>query len=92
MEEIFSLGNVMLWNDFSCKDDSLTGEMAELFVSKILGAAVIKLKYGDVLYAVFTTKSSEIFQVETVKGIKYFRHKDLDDLKDDIKKSKSTPI
>lgn len=92
MEEMFSLGNVILWNDFSCKDDSLTGEIAELFVSKILGAAVVNLKYDDILYAVVTTKSSEIFQVETLKGIKYFRHKDLDDLKDDIKKSKSTPI
>lgn len=88
MENMFSLGNVMLWNEQSCKEDSLTEEMAELFISKILGAVVLQLKYEDVLYPVLSTKNYEIFKAQTMKGIKYFRHEELDDLKETVQKSK----
>ncbi len=38
MEDTFSLGNVLLYGEFpgKGKENSLTGEMAELFISKIL--------------------------------------------------------
>lgn len=53
MEDMFSLGSVILWNNIQCGKDSATdGEVAELFVSKVLGSVVLKLKYEDIVYAV----------------------------------------
>ena len=45
MEDTFSLGNVLLYGEFpgKGKENSLTGEMAELFISKIFGVTVLKL-------------------------------------------------
>ena len=44
MEDTFSLGNVLLYGEFpgKGKENSLTGEMAELFISKIFGVTVLK--------------------------------------------------
>lgn len=86
-EQILSLGNIMLWNDMLCNDDNLTNEMAELFVAKIFGAAVLKLQYGDVFYAVLPTKKSDIFKVQTQKGARYIRYENFDDLKEAIQEA-----
>lgn len=90
MEDIFSLGNVLLYDEFPCKgkDISLTGEMAELFISKIFGVTVLKLKYEDVLYLVLTTNDCGIYKAQTIKGEKYFKNEDLEDLIEAIKKVK----
>lgn len=90
MEDTFSLGNVLLYSEFPSKgkENSLTGEMAELFISKIFGVTVLKLKYEDVLYPVLTTKDCYIYRAQTIKGEKYFKHEDLDELIQAIKKAK----
>lgn len=90
MEDTFSLGNVLLYGEFpgKGKENSLTGEMAELLISKIFGVTVLKLKYEDVLYPVQTTNNCEIYRAQTIKGEKYFKNEDLDDLIEAIKKAK----
>lgn len=52
MEGMFSLGNVGLWRMASNGYMSLTGEVGELFITKILGTIILKLKYKDIVYAV----------------------------------------
>ena len=52
MESMFSLGNVGLWRMVSNGYMSLTGEVGELFITKILGTIILKLKYKDIVYAV----------------------------------------
>ncbi|MFR4279493.1 MAG: hypothetical protein ACLVGC_10970 [Bacteroides uniformis] len=90
MEDTFSLGNVLLHGEFPSKgkENSLTGEMAELFISKIFGVTVLKLKYEDVLYPVLTTDDCDIYRAQTIKGDKYFKNEDLDELIQAIKKVK----
>ena len=90
MEDTFSLGNVLLHGEFPSKgkENSLTGEMAELFISKIFGVIVLKLKYEDVLYPVLTTDDCDIYRAQTIKGDKYFKNEDLDELIQAIKKVK----
>lgn len=90
MEDTFSLGNVLLHGEFPSKgkENGLTGEMAELFISKIFGVTVLKLKYEDVLYPVLTTDDCDIYRAQTIKGDKYFKNEDLDELIQAIKKVK----
>ena len=90
MEDTFSLGNVLLHGEFPSKgkENSLTGEMAELFISKIFGVTVLKLKYEDVLYPVLTTDDCDIYRAQTIKGDKYFKNEDRDELIQAIKKVK----
>ena len=45
MEDMFSLGNVGLWRMANNGYISLTGEVGELFIAKILGTIILKLKY-----------------------------------------------
>ena len=47
MEGMFSLGNVGLWRMASNGYMSLTGEVGELFITKILGTIILKLKYNE---------------------------------------------
>ena len=42
MEDMFSLGNVGLWRMASNGYISLTGEVGELFITQILGTAILK--------------------------------------------------
>lgn len=79
MEDTFSLGNVLLYGEFpgKGKENSLTGEMAELFISKIFGVTVLKLKYEDVLYPVQTTNNCEIYRAQTIKERNILRMKTL---------------
>ncbi len=63
--------------------------MAELFISKIFGVTVLKLKYEDVLYPVLkNTDDCDIYRAQTIKGDKYFKNEDLDELIQAIKKVK----
>ena len=78
MEDMFSLGSVILWNNIQCGNDGATdGEVAELFVSKVLGSVVLKLKYED------------IFTANTLKGKKYFIYENFRILKRNIEAIKS---
>jgi len=49
MEDMFSLGNVGLWRMANNGYMSLTGEVGELFITKVLGTIIPKLKYKDVV-------------------------------------------
>ena len=44
MEDMFSLGNVGLWRMANNGYMSLTGEVGELFITKVLGTIIPKLK------------------------------------------------
>ena len=44
MEDMFSLGNVGLWKYVTNSSWALTGEVGELFITKILGTIILKLK------------------------------------------------
>lgn len=78
---MFSLGNVALWNDCSCNNASLTGEVAELFATKVLGTVILKLKYRDVFYATSKrTNYKTIFNAQTVIGERYFKFESFDEL------------
>ena len=64
MEGMFSLGNVGLWRMASNGYMSLTGEVGELFITKILGTIILKLKYKDIVYAV--SKNANEYQPRKV--------------------------
>ena len=91
MEDMFSLGSVILWNNIQCGNDGATdGEVAELFVSKVLGSVVLKLKYEDIVYAVSNDDIHPIiFTANTLKGKKYFIYENFRILKRNIEAIKS---
>ena len=91
MEDMFSLGSVILWNNIQCCTDGATyGEIAELFVSKVLGSVVLKLKYEDIVYAVSNDDIHPIiFTANTLKGKKYFIYENFKILKRNIEAIKS---
>lgn len=67
MEDMFSLGNVGLWRMASNGYMSLTGEVGELFITKILGTIILKLKYKDIVYAVSKTQMKDILEYQPRK-------------------------
>lgn len=67
MEGMFSLGNVGLWRMASNGYMSLTGEVGELFITKILGTIILKLKYKDIVYAVSKTQMKDILEYQPRK-------------------------
>lgn len=81
MEELFSLGNVALWKYASSNSKALTGDVAELFVTKVLGAIILKLKYENVVYAVSKDTNATAFKADTLEGTRYFYYADFDELK-----------
>ena len=91
MEDMFSLGSVILWNNIQCGTDGATdGEIAELFVSKVLGSVVLKLKYEDIVYAVSNDDIHPIiFTANTLKAKKYFIYENFKILKRNIEAIKS---
>ena len=91
MEDMFSLGSVILWNDIQCGNDGATdGEISELFVSKVLGTIILKLKYENVVYAVSNDDIHPIiFTAKTLKGKKYFIYENFRILKRNIGAIKS---
>lgn len=85
MEDMFSLGSVALWKYDTSRTKSLTGDVAELFVTKVLGAIILKLKYKNVVYAVSKETDDTAFKATTSDGIRYFYYAEFDELKKNIK-------
>lgn len=81
MEDMFSLGSVALWKYDTSRTKSLTGDVAELFVTKVLGAIILKLKYKNVVYAVSKETDDTAFKADTLEGTRYFYYADFDELK-----------
>ena len=82
MEEMFSLGNVALWQYASSNSKAPTGDVAELFVTKVLG--VIIFKYENVVYAVSKSTNDIAYIVHTTQGTRYFYYANFDELKKSI--------
>ena len=88
MEDMFSLGNVGLWRMANNGYISLTGEVGELFIAKILGTAILKLKYKDIVYAVLRIANEKFFRVQTSEGEWLFFFDNFNELKEAIEKGK----
>ena len=88
MEGMFSLGNVGLWRMANNGYISLTGEVGELFIAKILGTAILKLKYKDIVYAVLRRANEKFFRVQTSEGEWLFFFDNFNELKEAIEKGK----
>lgn len=88
MEDMFSLGNVGLWRMASNGYMSLTGEVGELFITKILGTIILKLKYKDVVYAVSRRANEKSFRIQTSEGERLFYFDNFNELKETIEKNK----
>ena len=88
MEGMFSLGNVGLWRMASNGYMSLTGEVGELFITKILGTIILKLKYKDVVYAVSKRANEKHFRIQTSEGGYFFYFDSFNELKEAIEKGK----
>lgn len=88
MEDMFSLGNVGLWRMASNGYMSLTGEVGELFITKILGTIILKLKYKDIVYAVSKTQMKDILEYPTSEGGYFFYFDSFNELKETIEKNK----
>lgn len=67
MEGMFSLGNVGLWRMASNGYMSLTGEVGELFITKILGTIILKLKYKDLFTQFQKTQMKDILEYQPRK-------------------------
>lgn len=67
MEDMFSLGNVGLWKYVTNSSWAPTGEVGELFITKILGTIILKLKYKDIVYAVSKTQMKDILEYQPRK-------------------------
>ncbi len=88
MEGMFSLGNVGLWRMASNGYMSLTGEVGELFITKILGTIILKLKYKDVVYAVSKRANEKHFRIQTSEGERLFYFDNFNELKETIENNK----
>ena len=88
MEGMFSLGNVGLWRMASNGYMSLTGEVGELFITKILGTIILKLKYKDIVYAVSKNANEKHFRIQTSEGERLFYFDNFNELKEAIEKGK----
>lgn len=88
MEDMFSLGNVGLWRMANNGYISLTGEVGELFIAKILGTIILKLKYKDIVYAVSRRANEKFFRVQTSEGGYFFYFDSFNELKETIEKNK----
>lgn len=88
MEGMFSLGNVGLWRMASNGYMSLTGEVGELFITKILGTIILKLKYKDIVYAVSKNANEKHFRIQTSEGERLFYFDNFNELKETIENNK----
>ena len=80
MEDMFSLGNVGLWR--MAKNGKIS------FIAKILGTAILKLKYKDIVYAVLRNANERYFRVPTSEGGYFFYFDSFNELKEAIEKGK----
>lgn len=70
---MFSLGKVTLWEEnASSGDKTPIDDVAELFVAKVLGTIILKLKYEGVVYAVSRCAGDVTFNALTLEGKRYF--------------------
>lgn len=88
MEDMFSLGNVGLWKYVTNSSWAPTGEVGELFITKILGTIILKLKYKDIVYAVSKNANERYFRVPTSEGGYFFYFDSFNELKETIEKNK----
>lgn len=88
MEGMFSLGNVGLWKYVTNSSWAPTGEVGELFITKILGTIILKLKYKDIVYAVSKNANERYFRVPTSEGGYFFYFDSFNELKEAIEKGK----
>ncbi len=88
MEDMFSLGNVGLWKYVTNSSWAPTGEVGELFITKILGTIILKLKYKDIVYAVSKNANERYFRVPTSEGGYFFYFDSFNELKEAIEKGK----
>lgn len=88
MEDMFSLGNVGLWRMANNGYMSLTGEVGELFITKVLGTIIPKLKYKDVVYAVSKRANEKHFRIQTSEGERLFYFDNFNELKETIENNK----
>jgi hypothetical protein len=88
MEDMFSLGNVGLWKYVTNSSWAPTGEVGELFITKILGTIILKLKYKDVVYAVSKNANERYFRVPTSEGGYFFYFDSFNELKETIENNK----
>lgn len=88
MEDMFSLGNVGLWKYVTNSSWAPTGEVGELFITKVLGTIIPKLKYKDVVYAVSKNANERYFRVPTSEGGYFFYFDSFNELKETLEKSK----
>ena len=88
MEDMFSLGNVGLWKYVTNSSWAPTGEVGELFITKILGTIILKLKYKDIVYAVSKNANERYFRVPTSEGGYFFYFDSFNELKEILEKNK----
>ena len=88
MEDMFSLGNVGLWRMANNGYMSLTGEVGELFITKVLGTIIPKLKYKDVVYAVSKNANERYFRVPPSVCGYLFYFDSFNELKEPLEQSK----
>ena len=88
MEDMFSLGNVGLWKYVTNSSWAPTGEVGELFITKILGTIILKLKYKDIVYAVSKNANERYFRVPTSEGGYFFYFDSFNELKETIENNK----
>ena len=62
--------------------------MGELFITKVLGTIIPKLKYKDVVYAVSKNANERYFRVPTSEGGYFFYFDSFNELKETLEKSK----
>ena len=88
MEDMFSLGNVGLWKYVTNSSWAPTGEVGELFITKILGTIILTLKYKDVVYAVSKRANEKHFRIQTSEGERLFYFDNFNELKETIENNK----
>lgn len=88
MEGMFFLGNVGLWRMVSNGYMFLIGEVGELFIIKILGIIIFKLKYKDIVYVVLKNVNERYFRVLILEGGYFFYFDSFNELKEVIEKGK----
>ena len=63
-----------------------------LFITKILGTAILKLKYKDIVYAVLRRANEKFFRVQTSEGEWLFFFDNFNELKEAIEEANSRLI
>lgn len=73
MEEIKSLGFVQLFKSGNYNNHVITTETCELFIERVLGKIIFKIKYEDVYYALPVIENNEWVRFYMHSCSRYFR-------------------